>query len=574
MPKTWQISRLPVIWQFVPLFSLIPLALTGCVRHTSLSHTAEVLRAHIISIDGQGLPHDPTVADGKAMKIAKFRDQIKNMFVAMREFHKTHSDHKILIFVHGGLNAPESALASADQEIDGLLAAGYYPIFLNWNSALLSTYEEHVWRVTQGQTDDGLVRKLLSPLYVVADIGRAVTRAPIIWANQIGTDISAAHADLKALGQKRKPVPTPNPSRLGSQRWANLQRGMSAAATFHQLRELQENDHPDPKRGEPRRQMRVYIGPDLDVDVHHLVNLELSYLLTSPTKFGLSWLIDGIGTPSWDNMSRRTLIAFDGEIGGKLGGTKPDDAANLGSVRAESREQRVLHATDFSATGAFAVFRDELLKVTAHDHVILVGHSMGTIILNEWLRRDVAENRKQFYCNIVYMAAACSVRDFSRSIVPYLLQHGPNPQAADPSETEGTQFYSLMLHPIAELRERGRGYDLPPRGSLLVWLDDFLSDPRSPLDRTLGRWDNIIPAADVIPEQIRGQVTLKAFALAPYPTEDRPRGALNYGPQAHGQFRGSPYGCPGFWYSESPVVPAFGDDCKPLAPNASSDSPR
>jgi len=183
---------------------------------------------------------------------------------------------------------------------------------------------------------------------------------------------------------------------------------------------------------------------------------------------------------------------------------------------------------------------------------------MGTIVLDEWLRRDLLEQRRQFYANIVYMAAACTVRDFSRSVVPYLVQHRADPAASDDPRKAGTQFYNLMLHPLAELRERDRLFDLPPRGSLLVWLDNFLTDPQTPLDRTLGRWENIIPATDLIPQSVRGQVTLKAFPLAPY-DDAVPPGKPDYGPQAHGQFRGKPYWCPSFWRSESPVTPA--PDC-------------
>lgn len=65
---------------------------------------------------------------------------------------------------------------------------------------------------------------------------------------------------------------------------------------------------------------------------------------------------------------------------------------------------------------------------------------MGTMVLNEWLRRDLLESKGQVYDNIIYMAAACSVRNFSRAVLPYLLQY---PQ---------TQFYDLMLHPLADLR--------------------------------------------------------------------------------------------------------------------------
>jgi len=75
----------------------------------------------------------------------------------------------------------------------------------------------------------------------------------------------------------------------------------------------------------------------------------------------------------------------------------------------------------------------------------------------------------------------------------------------------------------------------------------------------LGRWDNIVPSAELLPDGVRGQITLKSFTLAPY-DETPPKGVPNFGPQVHGDFRGSPYWCPDFWKSESPVSP--GVDCR------------
>jgi pimeloyl-ACP methyl ester carboxylesterase len=261
-------------------------------------------------------------------------------------------------------------------------------------------------------------------------------------------------------------------------------------------------------------------------------------------------------------------MLFDGELGGN---PKANEAVGESG---RSREERGRRATDFKTAGAIEIFREELLRAIgdpiaatrpttrtlAPYQVTLMGHSMGTMVLNEWLRRDLLEQRKQFYANIVYMAAACTVRDFSRAVVPYLVQHRPDAKASDPAMARGTQFYNLMLHPLADLRERDRLFDLPPRGSLLVWLDSFLTDPQTPLDRTLGRWNNIIPATDLIPQSVRGQVTLKAFALAADDDVPAP-GELDYGPQEHGQFRGKPYWCPEFWESEDAVI--CRPDCVP-----------
>src|SRR5439155_10604915 len=107
--------------------------------------------------------------------------------------------------------------------------------------------------------------------------------------------------------------------------------------------------------------------------------------------------------------------------------------------------------------------------------VTLVGHSMGTIILNRVVR-DSEIN----FANIVYMGAACSVEDFSHSVLPFMEQH------------RDTQFFTLSLHPVAEA---GEWYpwlaDLPPRGSLLIWIDNFLSNPVTEQERTMGRWRNL-----------------------------------------------------------------------------------
>jgi hypothetical protein len=522
---------------------LLAAFLQGCTAAPALTHSPQIIREHVIAVDGAGRPHDPMSPNSPAYTIPQYRRQIDCIFNAMDAFHKQRPDRKILIFVHGGLNSPADSLASADSEMDCVMGAGFYPIYLDWDSDLLSTYGEHIALITQGETDNTVARALLSPAYVLADIGRAATRIPIVWINQFGSDIQAAGADIAALPKSGHSAST----QPENQRWAAGRRGQALAKVYRQLRKAQEDDEKQPTR----QQIRIYIGPDYDLNPWHMAHLTAFYVLTLPTKLLSEPLIDWLGTPAWQDMSRRTLIAFDGDLGGNPSNPDLDPAA------VSQREKRIDKATDYSTIGAMEIFRDRLQTHTADIdpnssgttrpapvsyEISLVGHSMGTMVLNEWLRRDMLESKHQVYANIVYMAAACSVRDFSRAVIPYLIQ---NPQ---------TQFYDLMLHPLADLQERGRGYDLPPRGSLLVWLDDFLTDPQTPLDRTLGRWDNMVTATEVIPKSIRKQVNLKAFALAPYNTQPPLPGQLNLGPQEHGQFRGNPYWTSAFWTDQNPVV--------------------
>ncbi len=569
--------------RWIMLFTLsILMILTGCARRYQVfndgrEHPAQSsngicwgggrtpdIHDHVIVVDGQGVPHDPlaTNSDGPGLSMCEFRRQLAQMFETMRDWHKTHPGKKILIFVHGGLNAPSSSLQQADKEIQPIMAAGYYPIFLNWNSGIFETYGEHADRITQGLTDDSFVRKVLSPLYVVADAGRALSRAPIVWSNQIGNDVAAFDADMKALPRHADRPHAVEADEVDSERWANQRRGKGVAAAYQALLKAWKQDQktlaPDGKRS----QIRISIGPDLDVSAARMTDRGLMYALTSPMKFGTSWIIDSVGTPAWQNMMRRTLIAFDGQLAGNPGNTDFQLQADLSDSdvrKTETRERRTSHARNFSDTGAVEVFREKLLNIveklpsdTQPDtqpsneyEVTLIAHSAGTMVLNEWLRRDIAEERNASYQQMVYMAAACSVRDFLRTVVPYLLKH------------QESQFYNLMLHPLADRRETGETHDAFVRGSLLVWLDGFLTDPATPLDRTLGRWDNIVPAAELIPTGVRGQITLKAFALAPYDVAPPPEGQPDYGPQVHGQFRGRPYWLPEFWESASPVIPSI-----------------
>jgi pimeloyl-ACP methyl ester carboxylesterase len=154
--------------------------------------------------------------------------------------------------------------------------------------------------------------------------------------------------------------------------------------------------------------------------------------------------------------------------------------------------------------------------------ITLVGHSMGTIVACEMLRHD----SDLPIDNIVYMAAACRVHDLFDVVVPFL----------ERPEHQKTRFYDLMLHQCSELDETFVPYagDFIYRGSLLTWIDDFLDTSESPLDRTLGREENVMPAGHLVPKDVRGRVVLKTFGRND-PAEMKQLN-LNHLPMAHGEF--------------------------------------
>jgi hypothetical protein len=579
---------------FHALWVLAIAALPGCA-YDAPGDMVEPLRAGVISFDSDGQARDPI--DDKPLTETEFAARITNVLGAMDRYHRDHPDpmKRILIFVHGGLTTPDQALERAVIEMPQIKCAGYYPIFVNWDTGLTSSYFEHAARVSQGRKEysgsRGTGRLLLSPLYLGADLGRAITRAPLVWAEQIATDVHAAASDVAVLHERQKDnsggrcVPYPPLGQTGVA-WLELNRryledrrseppdvlprplpgcpgastpaatrstttttrtpAAAAAAATTTTTTTPTTATTDARTGRPLpREMRVSIK-DSCVSSGEVLGMGAWYVVTAPVKFGTSWFIDGFGQPAWNNMTRRTLTLFEGRALGTLAPEREEAAQERRQerqdLRARVRPDAAATTYSYDSTGGLQMFIDRLAAhVKAADgnpghEITLIGHSMGSMVLNEWIRR----NDQFTYRNIVYMAAACSVRDVEQSVVPYLRRHREGPRRA--------RFYNLTLHPTADLRERDRFWDTPPRGSLLVWIDDFLGSPRTTLDRTFGRFDNCVKNAHVIHEEVKGQVTMKAFGLA---ASGLPSGQ-DLGPQMHGHFRGRRYWEPAFWQADPP----------------------
>jgi hypothetical protein len=92
----------------------------------------------------------------------------------------------------------------------------------------------------------------------------------------------------------------------------------------------------------------------------------------------------------------------------------------------------------------------------------------------------------------------------------------------------------LTLHPIAEADEVV-AVDLPSRGSLLEWIDQWFEAPDHPLDRRLGKWNNAIGALHVF-APVLPRVALKGFGVS---------GCSK--PQEHGDFNDCKFWQKSFW---------------------------
>lgn len=442
-----------------------------------------------------------------------------DLFGAMDCYFRCHPDQprRILIFAHGGLTTQDADIQRAQWQIPAIKRAGFYPVFIDWNAEFPSSYFEHLAYVRQGEKSKTVDHFLTAPLYLLGDLGCGIARAPSIWTQLSGVDAPLADARLKAMAEHQ-------PHWLVD--WTTLNVGKQ----YLQLADwYSDGAAPLPKDGEVPP-ISISMGAEMRTPQCWFWD-GAEFLGTDPLKYLCVPLLAALGTPAWENMSRRTATLF-------------EDPTEYNVL--QQTHMNIDQLLQTGPPGHFEVFLRELETHIADldkaepgraVHVTLVGHSMGTMVLNKALHR----HPNLPVDNIVYMAAACSVRDCVANVVPFLVDH---PQ---------TQFYDLCLHPTCEIADVEL-FDLPPRGSLLVWIDEFLNAPQTMADRTFGRWQNVIPHVYLFPQSIWAQFHIKAFDMTPHGEtwlDGKPE------PQRHGDFSEMPYWDQSFWMPEPPQSPAL-----------------
>jgi len=392
---------------------------------------------------------------------------------------------QLLIYVHGGLNSEKSIVENS--ELQKILAemrhSNYEPLFLIWRTGAWETWWEQVSRVRGGQRFERAVWD--TPVYIGTDLLQGVVRAPVTYLKQIGrvTDNTTASPEH---GWK-----------LADEQWPYLGGEVSVSNN------LVKHIHIDDQKFNLTR--------------------AVGYTLTFPVRTLTSPFVDSLGTTAWENMVRRARTT--------IHQTAEFDPACV-TPGSEIWSELV---ADPRGTGAFVkLFRViEGWQNERQEHgkpkiqITLIGHSMGTIILGDLIRLFP----KLPYRDIVYMGAATSIGEFSRSVIPYLREH---PE---------TRFYNLMLHPQREAVELTGGGAVPS-GSLLEWIDEMYEPPRTMLDRTLGKWRNVRQARMIIPRDVGKRILLKVF------------GQGTGEPVEHGDFNDARqcFWNPGYW-----AVPQFGE---------------
>ena len=464
---------------------------TACVgvHVRPLATSDTVIRRHAIFVDEQGRAQSVDVGKkSHYMSPQAYRHYLDSLLEGVRASGRTH----LLVRVHGGRTSLDDALTASLWARDSILRdtlTNFYPLFINWESTDLSSYGEHLFYIRQGQRYSRWYQgPLLAPVYLLSDFGGGIARLPIAAGYQVWqfwSPGSDAH-----VRQKERAL------RVEMQRKASLAR---AAIGQQRLGEITV----DTGRYLPGRGERI-------ADI-----VKNAALL--PFKLVTLYAIESAGPEDYANMHRRTRTMF-------------RDPSEFSVYPGRPNYVR--------PTGAVSVFLDALDSLIRVDtangkrySITLIAHSMGAIVASEMVRSFPSLP----FRNIVFMAAASTAREFEAGVLPYLKAH---PE---------TQFYDLTLHRLAEVNQQELG-GLVPRGSLLSWIDGYLAAPETDMDRTIGRYDNVILATHIFPDSVRGQIHIKEFGY-----KDP---VYNYGKQLkpfrHGQFLDSEIP---FWRCEFWVAP-------------------
>ena len=436
-------------------------------------------------------------SDGVSAEAGQIGKQLREMF---RHVGREHQ-HRIVVFIHGGLVTLAQANDTAHKQIGIIMKDDptAYPIFVNWEAGFPSSFERHLFYERNGISYRGTPAVwsavVVTPLVFLSDLGKGIANHGMNTVLNFG---KVLENNDRLYASRQRTFVTKN-------KFFETLRRFSCNPDATQAQDNFFHDglcHP----ADRKPWINLYLGHDI---THIDYPGTALGSVTVPLQIVTEPVLDGFGTPAWKNMVRRTRSMF-------------FPAGNFITVSGQS-EQADLYQ------GAAYKFFDELdqfLKAHPDYYLDLIGHSMGTIVINEALRNFPNLRIR----NLVYMGAACSIRDFLVSGGAYLKAH---PE---------TDFYSLSLHPRKEIDETNV-YGVPVRGSLLTWIDEFFQTPESFLDRTFGSFENAVIAYQLLPQTKR--IHLKAFGVT--------AGKESAGPQKHGDFGSFKFWEYKYWGTDVPT---------------------
>ncbi|MEM9625327.1 MAG: hypothetical protein AAGA21_03775 [Pseudomonadota bacterium] len=424
---------------------------------------------HVVVSDSRGKFDHHLLPPGYRCLEEKGRGEIEachldEVFAGLAEHVIETAEPKLLIFIHGGLNAPHAALRRVEKDHEKIMAAGYYPIFLNWQTGGINAYFDQIYNIRQGErVEQGpfaliAAQRAMTPVFLATDIAETVVTTPVTWIDQGTRLVSRVFEEFE-----------PGDRLYDGQSWDQI-----------------------------THRNNLIVDSSDDEALGQLFEFG-RFVLTAPFKLVTTPLIDTFGETAWNNMRRSSRAVFRQHL--------DFDKKHVPLDCPEDPDCR-------TGRGAFAQFFERLNALAGTPgyeiergvppralELSIVAHSMGTIVANDAVRDFDLQ-----YDNLVYLAAASSIHHFYETVVPLL-----QAQHIGGAERK-TRFYNLMLHPDAESHEQNY-WGLLPRGSLLEWIDGMYEESDSTFDRTLGNWNNVQLAKAMLPAGAQSQMIFKVFPL-------------------------------------------------------------
>ncbi len=477
-------------YDYLVLF-IIALVLSGCATpapSTNGSHPCQSISANasddlsayslyinssgnLYDIDKNPVP-DPNVYLGK---IFENYNQVVN------------ADNRIqmTVFIHGGLNTSKKVSDRVESLWKPMLADCKYPVFISWRSGFPSNYLDHLLFLRRGEYSstgepgsffDGMSSfikgPMTSPFVLMEDTLRAVSRIPAsTYHILVDQNITAQNIADNYLSSNEDEV-SPDVNNFDS--------------------------------------IQLHINPTRE---DQGLTFEDVWSIGNPMKLFTAPYVDSLGSGAWNSMLRRTDLVLSRD---KTISTSQTNAVDL--TNDPFRQDCKITINEYQ-TAVSEFFRQWQCRYPSKA-IDIIGHSMGSIISN----KIIAKYPEIKFSRIVYMAAACPLKDIAEVVSPYLNYH------------PDSLFYNLSLETKRDQFENSSYVDVVPRGSLLWWLDNTIADVNSFQDRTAGYWPNIYKAAPFIfPEKIQHQVHLTKFGMG------------IDSPQTHGSFGDFPFWQERFW---------------------------
>lgn len=400
-----------------------------------------------------------------------------------------HNQHlRLLIYAHGGMVSHEEAILDSERLAPYMLEDNYVPLFLVWTSDFASSYGNRLCCVRDGR-EDQIWNGWFGPARLFGDVVSGVGRAPETYGKEV-----------LRLGRTMVPAFRTQDYQLSERDFRSDRDTLTPACNA-------TSETPEAEWNSATVIFPPYCETrPLNDGFTHFTSREASYYLLLPTET-VTVLAQGAGASAWDNMVRRTRMAFRPSPAfvtqeRTLAGNAPLTNFDCRHFTDVAAAEAYSGDTPEGRAGAFERFFARLYCETRVDtefgrklYVHFYGHSMGAIVGDEFLSRFPNFN----YQRVVYMAAADTIRNFSNGALPVI-------------QSKKVYFFNLMLHPRAESMEQHAG-GLVPHGSLLEWIDEMFENSRSPDDHTLGKWNNVREAHQYFPPEAMSHMVFRVFPL-------------------------------------------------------------